>query len=230
MHYATEICVSIRVSSINIISLDCLPDFYSLKWYCRLSLPKIPISGGILRGSRRERLLSKFVENECEKIDRLMELYMRWVCLFVSLFLWKHMKRENARSMEVNIIWRQAFLLNLWYIFNFSFYLYFRYSDRVKAETERMDQLELDDLEVSSFLGSKESADPWNYITLTEGGFYTLQMDEEEKYNRKLESGLYTLQVWFYFGWNIAIFSVLSMWVCYKVIQDWGGSCSLEKG
>lgn len=33
--------------------------------------------GGILRGSRRERLLSKFVENECEKIDRLMELYMR---------------------------------------------------------------------------------------------------------------------------------------------------------
>lgn len=74
--------------------------------------------GGILRGSRRERLLSKFVENECEKIDRLMELYMR-------------------------------------------------YSDRVKAETERMDRLELDDLE----------------------------MDEEEKYNRKLESGLYTLQL-----------------------------------
>lgn len=34
-------------------------------------------AGGILRGSRRERLLSKFVENECEKIDRLMELYMR---------------------------------------------------------------------------------------------------------------------------------------------------------
>ncbi|KAK9950616.1 hypothetical protein M0R45_006097 [Rubus argutus] len=34
--------------------------------------------GGILKGSRRERLLSKFVENECEKIDRLMELYMRY--------------------------------------------------------------------------------------------------------------------------------------------------------
>ncbi|KAF8398803.1 hypothetical protein HHK36_014663 [Tetracentron sinense] len=74
--------------------------------------------GGILRGSRRERLLSKFVENECEKIDRLMELYMR-------------------------------------------------YSDRVKAETERLSQLELDDLE----------------------------MDEDEMYNRKLESGLYTLQL-----------------------------------
>ncbi|XP_050269938.1 uncharacterized protein LOC126713997 isoform X1 [Quercus robur] len=74
--------------------------------------------GGILRGSRRERLLSKFVENECEKIDRLMELYMR-------------------------------------------------YSDRVKTETERLNHLELDDLE----------------------------MDEEEKYNRKLESGLYTLQL-----------------------------------
>ncbi|AES70856.1 hypothetical protein MtrunA17_Chr3g0109531 [Medicago truncatula] len=74
--------------------------------------------GGILRGSRRERLLSKFVENECEKIDRLMELYIR-------------------------------------------------YSDRVKAETERLDQIEFDDLE----------------------------MDEDEKYNRKLESGLYTLQL-----------------------------------
>ncbi|KAI9100186.1 hypothetical protein K1719_024404 [Acacia pycnantha] len=74
--------------------------------------------GGILRGSRRDRLLSKFVENECEKIDRLMELYMR-------------------------------------------------YSDRVKAETERMEQLQLDDFE----------------------------MDEDEKYNRKLESGLYTLQL-----------------------------------
>ncbi|XP_020092176.1 uncharacterized protein LOC109712820 [Ananas comosus] len=32
--------------------------------------------GGIVKGSRRDRLLSKFVENECEKIDRLMELYM----------------------------------------------------------------------------------------------------------------------------------------------------------
>ncbi|KAH7534008.1 hypothetical protein FEM48_Zijuj04G0192100 [Ziziphus jujuba var. spinosa] len=70
--------------------------------------------GGIMRGSRRERLLSKFVENECEKIDRLMELYLR-----------------------------------------------------VKAETERIKQLELDYLE----------------------------MDEEEKYNRRLESGLYTLQL-----------------------------------
>ncbi|PIA64086.1 hypothetical protein AQUCO_00201404v1 [Aquilegia coerulea] len=74
--------------------------------------------GGILRGSRRERLLSKFVENECEKIDRLMELYVR-------------------------------------------------YSDRVKAASERLNNLEFDELE----------------------------MDEEERYNRKLESGLYTLQL-----------------------------------
>lgn len=73
---------------------------------------------GITRGSRRERLLSKFVENECEKIDRLMELYIR-------------------------------------------------YSDRVRSETERMNKLKLDDLE----------------------------MDEEEIYNRKLEAGLYTLQL-----------------------------------
>ncbi|GAB2211389.1 hypothetical protein Drorol1_Dr00024701 [Drosera rotundifolia] len=73
---------------------------------------------GILRGSRRERLLSKFIENECEKIDRLMEFYMR-------------------------------------------------YSNRVKAESERLDKLNLDDLE----------------------------MDDDEKYNRKLESGLYVLQL-----------------------------------
>ncbi|CAL1405866.1 unnamed protein product [Linum trigynum] len=74
--------------------------------------------GGILRGTRRERLLSKFVENECEKIDRLMELYIR-------------------------------------------------YSDRVKSETKRMEQLEVDDIE----------------------------MDDEERYNRKLGFGLYTLQL-----------------------------------
>ncbi|EMS48008.1 Beta-catenin-like protein 1 [Triticum urartu] len=74
--------------------------------------------GGITKGSRRIRLLGKFVENECEKIDRLMELYIR-------------------------------------------------YSDRVKAETERFESLDLDDLE----------------------------MDDDERYNRKLEAGLYTLQL-----------------------------------
>lgn len=34
--------------------------------------------GGLTRGSRRERLLGKFMENEFEKIDRLMELYIRY--------------------------------------------------------------------------------------------------------------------------------------------------------
>ncbi|KAL5721588.1 hypothetical protein ACHQM5_005214 [Ranunculus cassubicifolius] len=75
--------------------------------------------GGVLKESRRDRLLSKFVENEYEKIDRLMELYVR-------------------------------------------------YSDRVKSETERLDSLEYDD---------------------------ELEMDEDERYIRKLESGLYTLQL-----------------------------------
>lgn len=42
-----------------------------------INLKFVILTGGILRGSRRERLLSKFVESECEKIDRLMELYMR---------------------------------------------------------------------------------------------------------------------------------------------------------
>ncbi|CAA6662732.1 unnamed protein product [Spirodela intermedia] len=74
--------------------------------------------GGVVRGSRRDRLLSKFVENEYEKIDRLMEFFIR-------------------------------------------------YADRVKEESERLDKLDLDDLE----------------------------MDEEERYNRKLEAGLYTLQL-----------------------------------
>lgn len=62
-------------------------------------------------------MLSKFVENEFEKIDRLMEFYMR-------------------------------------------------YSDRVKVEMDRLDKLDLDDLE----------------------------MDDDERYTRKLEAGLYTLQ------------------------------------
>ncbi|CAL5020400.1 unnamed protein product [Urochloa decumbens] len=74
--------------------------------------------GGITKGSRRMRLLGKFVENECEKIDRLMEFYTR-------------------------------------------------YSDRVKEETERLDSLDLEDLE----------------------------MDDDDRYNRKLEAGLYTLQL-----------------------------------
>jgi len=42
-----------------------------------------------------------------------------------------------------------------------------RYSDRVKEETERLDSLDLEDLE----------------------------MDDDERYNRKLEAGLYTLQL-----------------------------------
>ena len=33
---------------------------------------------GLSRGSRRDRLSAKFVENEFEKCDRLMELYSRY--------------------------------------------------------------------------------------------------------------------------------------------------------
>ena len=33
---------------------------------------------GLSRGSRRDRLAAKFVENEFEKCDRLMELYNRY--------------------------------------------------------------------------------------------------------------------------------------------------------
>lgn len=72
----------------------------------------------------------------------------------------------------------------------------FRYSDRVKAETERMEKLQLDDFEVVCIV-------TWFLLALLKLKFYPkynipsygLQMDEDEKYNRKLESGLYTLQV-----------------------------------
>lgn len=46
------------------------------------------------------------------------------------------------------------------YCFDFCADLYFRYSDRVNAETERMDRLELDDLEVTFLFGSYYSAYP----------------------------------------------------------------------
>ncbi|KAG0456926.1 hypothetical protein HPP92_022083 [Vanilla planifolia] len=45
--------------------------------------------------------------------------------------------------------------------------LYVRYSNKVKVETKRLNNLELDDLE----------------------------MDDEERYNRKLDAGLYTVQL-----------------------------------
>lgn len=48
--------------------------YFSHDGYVYLSL------GGITKGSRRMRLLGKFVENECEKIDRLMEFYTRYIC------------------------------------------------------------------------------------------------------------------------------------------------------
>ncbi|CAM6091003.1 unnamed protein product [Calypogeia fissa] len=74
--------------------------------------------GGLTRGSRRERLLSKFQESGFEKIDRLMELYMR-------------------------------------------------YSERVKAESKRLDAQQMEDME----------------------------LDDDDKYLAKLEGGLFTLQL-----------------------------------
>jgi len=44
------------------------------------------VTDGISRGSRRDRLLSKFVESEYEKIDRLVELYVRWFSLSLFYF------------------------------------------------------------------------------------------------------------------------------------------------
>ena len=53
-------------------------------WHSSSSVPHVAFAGGLTRGSRRERLLSKFIESEFEKIDRLMELYLRWVCEVVN--------------------------------------------------------------------------------------------------------------------------------------------------
>ncbi|CAN1851118.1 Protein GID8 homolog [Linum perenne] len=55
--------------------------------------------GGILRGTRRERLLSKFVENEYEKIDRLMELYIRHKSMRARIELL--LKQYNLSKQDV---------------------------------------------------------------------------------------------------------------------------------
>lgn len=39
---------------------------------------------GLSRGSRRDRVAAKFVENEFEKCDRLMELYNRYLTKVVA--------------------------------------------------------------------------------------------------------------------------------------------------
>jgi len=39
---------------------------------------------GLSRGSRRDRVAAKFVENEFEKCDRLMELYSRYLTKVVA--------------------------------------------------------------------------------------------------------------------------------------------------
>lgn len=81
--------------------------------------------GGITKGSRRMRLLGKFVENECEKIDRLMEFYTR--------YLW--CRKVDRFTSSVHFLIGVILML-------------YRYSDRVKEETERLDSLDLEDLEV----------------------------------------------------------------------------------
>lgn len=130
--------------------------------YCFLPWPWFQVichcvvmPGGILRGSRRERLLSKFVENECEKIDRLMELYMRWLSLKTQNTHKKKLKRVKGQrgvlKKEKPII--RGFL-KIWHFLSkyqhliASYCIVSRYSDRVKAEAERIDQLELEDFEV----------------------------------------------------------------------------------
>ena len=96
------------------------------------------------------------MENECEKMDRLMELYMRWVLLnlfifyFYLKFIAKLIKRRIDKAMVATVSRLILFIL-IDNILNYS-YACCRYSNRVKAETDRIDQLEFDDLEVTVFL------------------------------------------------------------------------------
>lgn len=59
-------------------------------------------------------------------------------------------------------------------------------------EMERLNQIELDDLEVPCDIYLISCI--WE-ISLCAKMHLKLQMDEDEKYNRKLEYGLYTVQV-----------------------------------
>jgi len=53
--------------------------------------------------------LSKFVENECEKIDRLMELYMRWVASFFCLFL--QLLNDFLLVLNTSLEWQNSLVM-----------------------------------------------------------------------------------------------------------------------
>lgn len=67
-------------------------------------------------------------------------------------------------------------------ILNFYSYSCCRYSNRVKAETDRIDRLEFDDLEVTLFLSFWYSMDPWNYIIFSCNWSLTLCRWMKRKY------------------------------------------------
>jgi hypothetical protein len=52
--------------------------------------------GCINKGSRRMRLLGKLVENECGKIDRLMEFYTRKIVLKFRCLVTKEVDEEAS--------------------------------------------------------------------------------------------------------------------------------------
>ena len=56
---------------------------------------------GLSRGSRRDRVAAKFVENEFEKCDRLMELYNRYLTKVVAEQVWVF-DRQSMSSNAFN--------------------------------------------------------------------------------------------------------------------------------
>ena len=112
-------------------------------------------------------------------------------------WMWKDRPSDGVLH-KVYLLWRKRIALPfrlLHFLIAWSLVLY-RYSDRVKEETERLDSLDLEDLEVPflclvSLISISNSSKQWIFWTCS----YFSQMDDDERYNRKLEAGLYTLQV-----------------------------------
>lgn len=116
-----------------------------------------------------------------------MELYLRWVLVnrfifyFYLKFIAKLIKRRIDKAMEATVSRLMLFIL-IDNILNFYSCSCCRYSNRVKAETDRIDQLEFDDLEVTLFLSFWYSMDPWNYIIFSCNWSLTLCRWMKRKY------------------------------------------------
>ncbi|KAL4591537.1 hypothetical protein LXL04_004506 [Taraxacum kok-saghyz] len=77
--------------------------FEDYRWIIEFIETMIMLSGGVLRGSRREILPSKFVEDEYEN-NMLMELNMRFNDLELYCRYSNRVKEESKRLMILNLM------------------------------------------------------------------------------------------------------------------------------